>query len=233
LTDVHLPDPLVRPRAIPASGLPQPFQSEIQSVASLLNTAVSVASSKVEGAAGAAATAVSDITNITAIEARIPRNCSLGTKQFCIGFENKINCTDFPLNISNIVPEAVTKFIGDEIQSLEPLEGILAKVTPARIQGCLILGLIFILFLILIFACLFFEFLSFAARWLKLGVCFVSVSCFIFFLILYVIIHKVQLKIQDLKSVRVEEGDAGDLSLWNLICAGSIMLLTIVLSIIT
>jgi hypothetical protein len=58
---------------------------------------------------------ISDITNITAIEARILRNYSLSIKQFCIRFENKINCTSFLLNISNIILEVVTKFISDEI----------------------------------------------------------------------------------------------------------------------
>lgn len=233
LTDVHLPDPLVKPRAIPASGLLQPIQSEVQSAASLLNTAISAASIKAQGAAGAAATAVSDITNITAIEAMIPRNCSLGTKQFCIGFENKINCTDFPLNISNIVPKAVIKFIGDEIQSLQPLEGILAKVTLAKIQDSLILGLIFTLLIILIFTCLFFEFISFAARLLKLGVCLVSVFCFALFLLAYLTLHHVQSKIQDFKSViMVEEGPVSNLSIGAVICAGIMMLLTMLMSIL-
>ncbi|KAF4624708.1 hypothetical protein G7Y89_g13461 [Cudoniella acicularis] len=130
LTDIHLSDPLVRPRT-----LPQPFQSEAQSAASFLNTAVSAASSKVQGPAGAVATAVTDITNITAIEAMIPRNCSLGTKQFCLGFDTNTTCHSLPLNISNIVPEAVVKFVSGEVKSLLPLEGILAKVTLASIQG--------------------------------------------------------------------------------------------------
>lgn len=237
LTDVHLPDPLVKPRAIPASGLLQPIQNEFQSAASLLNTAISAASIKAQGAAGAAETAVSDITNITAIEAMIPRNCSLGTKQFCIGFEDKINCTDFPLNISNIVPKAVMKFIGDDIQSLQPLEGILAKVTLAKIQDSLILGLISSLIstflIILIFTCLFFEFISFAARLLKLGACLVSVFCFALFLLAYLTLHHVQSKIQDFKSVMmVEEGPVSNLSIGAVICAGVMMLLTILTSIL-
>jgi hypothetical protein len=185
LTDVHLPDPLVKPRTIPASGLLQPFQSEVQSAASLLNTAVSAASSKAQGAAGAAATAISDIT------AMIPRNCSLSTKQFCIRFENNTKCNDLPLNIFNIVPEAVAEIVGDEVQSLQPLEGILAKVTPANIQGCLILGLIFTLFIILMFPCLFFKLISFAARLLKLGVCLISVLCCVLFLMPCLILHHV------------------------------------------
>lgn len=230
LTDIHLPNPLVRPRIIPARGHLQPFQSEAQSAANLLNTAISAASSKVQGAAGAVTTAISDITNITAINAMIPRNCSLGTKQFCIGFDTNTTCHDLPLNISNIVPEAVMKFVGDEVKSLQPLEGILAKVTLASIQGWVILGLIFILFIILMLACL--HFFSFATRLLKLGVCLVSVFCFVFFLFSYLTVHYVQSRIPGFKSIiGVEEGPLGHLSMGVLICAGAIMLLTIVISI--
>jgi hypothetical protein len=96
---------LVKPHTIPANNFLELFQSEVQSAASLLNTTVS-------GTAGAATTVVSDIT---AIETIIPRNCSLGTKQFCIRFENKTNCTDFLFNISNIIPEVIAKFVGDKV----------------------------------------------------------------------------------------------------------------------
>jgi hypothetical protein len=223
LTGIHLPDPLIKSRTIPARGLLQSFQSEAQSATSLLNTAISGVSSE---AAGAVATAVSDIT---AIEAMIPRNCSLGTKQFCVGFENNTKCNDLPLNISNIVPEAVTKFVGNEIQSLQPLEGILAKVTPANIY--LIVGLIFILVIILIFTCLFFELISFGALLLKLGACLMSVLCLGLFLFLYLIIRHVQSKVQDFKSVvGIVEGPVGHLTMGALICAGVMMLLTIGIS---
>ena len=86
----------------------------------------------------------------------------------------------------------------------------MAKVTLAKIQDSLILGLIFTLLIILIFTCLFFEFISFAARLLKLGVCLVSVFCFALFLLAYLTLHHVQSKIQDFKSViMVEEGPVG------------------------
>ena len=84
-------------------------------MASLLNIAISIAFSKVKGAISAITIAVFDITNIIAIKARILRNCSLSIKQFCIRFENKINYINFLLNIFNIVLEAITKFISDEI----------------------------------------------------------------------------------------------------------------------
>jgi hypothetical protein len=82
----------------------------------------------------------------------------VGTRKFCIGFHN-----DLTLNISNTVPEAVASFVEDEVQSLRPLEGILAKVTPANIQGRSILGcvfILFILFIVLICSCLFYELIS-------------------------------------------------------------------------
>jgi hypothetical protein len=49
----------------------------------------------------------------------IPRNCSLGTKQFCFGFNNRTECNNLPLNLSNIVPEAVATFVGDQVQALQ------------------------------------------------------------------------------------------------------------------
>ena len=63
----------------------------------------------------------------------IPRNYSLGTKKFCLGFNTNTTCYSLPLNISNIVLEAVVKFVSDEVKSLLPLEGILAKITLASI----------------------------------------------------------------------------------------------------
>jgi hypothetical protein len=185
LSDIQLPGPFVEPRTIPTSGHLQPFQS----IASIFSTAVSAAPSKAQGAESAAATAVSGI-NITAIEEKLPRNCSLGTKQFCIGFENEMRCDNLPLNISNIVPEDIRKFVSAEVKSLRPLESILAKATPANIQGSLIVGLILIFSIILAFVGLFFELVSVRLlKLLKFGVCFVSVISFALFLITYIIIH--------------------------------------------
>jgi len=81
--------------------------------------------------------------------------------------------------------------------------------------------------------CLFFEFISFAARLLKLGVCLVSVFCFALFLLAYLTLHHVQSNIQDFKSVMmVEEGPVSNLSIGTVICAGVMMLLTILMSIL-
>jgi hypothetical protein len=58
----------------------------------------------------------------TAVEAKIPRNCSLSIRQFCVGFSDYTNCTDLSLDISDIILEAVIA------QYLQPLEGIIVKV---------------------------------------------------------------------------------------------------------
>jgi hypothetical protein len=181
LTDISISNPLLRSGVFPHS-----FQSEAQSVASFLNTAVSAASSKVQGATGAIATAITTaVTNSTAIEAMIPRHCSLGTKHFCLIFDTNTTCHGLPLNISSIIPEAITKLDGDEFKSLLPLEGILAKVTLASIQGSVILGLILMLCLMLMLTGLFFSLSSFETLLLKLGANVVSVFCFCFFLFPY------------------------------------------------
>ncbi|KAI9760032.1 MAG: hypothetical protein M1840_002748 [Geoglossum simile] len=78
-------------------------------------TDVSDAISKVESAAKAAATA---ILNADMIKELIPRNFSLGMKQFCIGFSNCTECKNLPLKISSAIPEAATKILGDQLEKL-------------------------------------------------------------------------------------------------------------------
>ena len=78
----------------------------------MLTTATAAAGSKIQSVVGAAKTAVSKINTIKTL---IPRNCSLRTKQFCVGFSNYTKCNDLPLNISSIILEAIKSFIGDEV----------------------------------------------------------------------------------------------------------------------
>ena len=135
-------------------------------MASVLTTAIPAAASNIQSAASAAETAA-----INEIEALIPINCSLGTKQFCIGFTNHTKCNDLPFNVSNIILEAATSFVGNEIQALQPLEGILAKVMPANIQGCSILALVLILVMATIFFSVAFKIISLTTYLQRLEVC--------------------------------------------------------------
>ncbi|XTI90844.1 hypothetical protein V2W45_1245545, partial [Cenococcum geophilum] len=47
------------------------------------------------------------------IEELIPKNCSLGTKQFCVGFTYNIIYNNLLLTLSNIVLEEVKSFLKD------------------------------------------------------------------------------------------------------------------------
>ena len=138
-------------------------------MASVLTIAIPTAASKIQSAIGTI-----EIANIDTIKALILRNCSLGTKQFCIGFSTYTKCNDLPLNISDIIPEDIVNFVGDEIQALQPLEGLMAKVTPMNIQHLLILGLGLILVMAVLFGFLISGLLSFVNFFLRLGFCVFS-----------------------------------------------------------
>jgi hypothetical protein len=87
-----------------------------------------------------------------------------------------------------------------------------------------------------VFIYLFFEFISFFTRLLKLlklGACFIFILYFALFLITYLIIHDIQLKIQDFSFIiRIEKGLISRRSIRAIIYAKVIMLFIIVLSII-
>ncbi|KAH6667159.1 hypothetical protein B0J14DRAFT_659130 [Halenospora varia] len=110
--------------------------------ASLVATATVAGASLVAGATSAAGTAE------TAIEALLPRNLSLGISQFCVGFTDHTNCANLPLNITDIIPEAIKQFsvdiqdfVAGQFQTLQYLEGITAKVTSVNIKGPVVVGL--------------------------------------------------------------------------------------------
>ncbi|KAI9760492.1 MAG: hypothetical protein M1840_002402 [Geoglossum simile] len=147
-TNIQLPNnPFLMPRDFPGSNILQPLQTKAQSTANVAATAVPGTISKVESAAKAAAIA---IPNADAIKGSIPRNFSLGTKQFCVGFSDRTECKNLPLKISSVILEAVAKIIDDQVEELH-LEQISAKITPTNIQNCLILGLVLMAIMAVIF----------------------------------------------------------------------------------
>src|SRR4051794_4038545 len=103
------------PRDFPGGDILQPLQTKAQSAAGVAATAIPGAVSGVESAAKAAATAIPGADGIKEL---IPRNFSLGTKQFCIGFNNRTECKNLPLKISKVIPEAATKILGDQVKEL-------------------------------------------------------------------------------------------------------------------
>ena len=53
-----------------------------------------------------------------AIKELIPKNCLLGTKQFCVGFTHNIIYDDLLLTLFNIVLEKVKSFLRDQLNDL-------------------------------------------------------------------------------------------------------------------
>lgn len=205
----------------------QPLQSEAQSAANVVSTVISDAQS---------ATGIPDINTVQAL---IPRNCSLGTKQFCVGFNDYINCTNLPLNLSSIVPETVLSFVGDQVEALQPLEGMLTKVTPANMQGCLILGLVPVFAMAALFvSSVFGRLFCVACCLLRLGILtkiitfiILGLLCCVPFLVPTVILYDVQSKLQNLQtSIIVEKGDVSGYCLGALCCAVVMMLLATISS---
>jgi ABC-type multidrug transport system fused ATPase/permease subunit len=205
----------------------------LSSAEGIAATVISSVTSQAKSAATAAATA---IPGANAIEKLIPRNCSLGTKKFCVGFSNRIECHDLPLNVSNVLPEALTSFIGDQVQDLRSLEGILAKLTSGFVRDWLISGLVLGLVMIVLFAWsiigppygLFLQPLSSRlALALALKVT-VGLVCIVSFLVPTTVLNILCSKSQRLQSnVQAKKGDASGYSLVALFCVVVMMVLTV------
>jgi len=79
------------------------------------------------------------------VKALLPKNCSIGTRKFCIGFPANQSCHNLPIKLASIFPPEGEKL-------LRGIDGALAKVTDPYIQNALIAGsastLIFDAFLI-------------------------------------------------------------------------------------
>jgi len=241
-TNIHLPNSAIKPRAIP--DFTQPFQSEVQSAASALTAAFPAAASKVQSGIGAAASKVQSgigavASNMSTIETRIPRNCSFGTKSFCVGSLYNTTCYNFPFKVSDIipvgVPEDVTSFIGDKFQFLKPLEGILTETIIMTIRGSLYLGLGYLALVAALSFASILKILSIASPgirlplsfWLPLS--FLTIFLFILFAIVTGLLHYAQSKIQELEWIfEIEKGDISNYYISMFICTS--ILLIVVLS---
>ena len=230
-TGIHLPNNPLIPRTIPGSDIIQSLESAAQSAVA---TAVSPAISNVESAANTAATAIPDISKIGHL---IPLNCSLGTKQFCVGFDDRVDCNNLPLNLSSLVPKTIASFVRDQVQVLQPLEDELKKVTPTNIQHCLTGGLVLVLVMAVIFiSSIFRRLFCFAKFLLRLSIFIrvlisltVGLVCCIPFLIPTVILFDIQSKTENMpSSIKIEKGEVGNYCLGALGCFVSMILLVTV-----
>ena len=126
--------------------------SQIGDTASRLETAIPAVVSEVRSAANAVATAIPG-----AIDTIVPRNCSIGISQFCIGFAHTISCSPLPPTISDIIPSEMRNMRGQELKNIENFDTTfpttLTRVTPTTLQNAWIAGLVLIFLTLLSTLC--------------------------------------------------------------------------------
>lgn len=113
-------------------------------------SALYVAATKVFDAAGQAESAtISAAATLQSIDESFPRNCSLGTKRFCIGYEQDVSCSGLPLNPSSLLPESVGALpspvqsaIRVHVKTLSPLVESLTRFPALFVLQTLASGLI-------------------------------------------------------------------------------------------
>ena len=110
---------------------------------SLASEAQSMVSSELPSLTAVAASLASEARSAVSIAtaaAVTPRNCSLGTRFFCVGYTGSVNCSKLPLNISGVVANAIhnTHLEND----LAALDEKLRYVTPGLIEGPLVLVIV-------------------------------------------------------------------------------------------
>ena len=128
-------------------GIPDPnnlnsLPSEAQSAAVGAQSLVNVAHSAITSAVGAVQSSINNA---------VSKNCSLGTKNYTIAFNDHVDYRTLPLNLTNVLPEAFTRILGDQLKKLRAVDNALTQVTSANIRYCLIPGLVLVVILSLIF----------------------------------------------------------------------------------
>ena len=111
----------------------QSLQSEIPSVTTAAFSVISQAQTVVSSAITAIQT---DLNSV------IPKNCTLGTRYFCLGYVNHVTCSGLPLNVSDLLSRALPASISYQPDSLESLDQKLKNVSFGAIGGPFILGII-------------------------------------------------------------------------------------------
>lgn len=200
----------------------QPLQSDVQSAATVVATAIPSVVSQVHSGAIALSTAIPD-----SIEALIPQYLSLGTKKFCMGFAQNAtpSCSELPLNFSTHIPTKVEEFFRIDSNDIGYVTSALLKITTV-VYDCLLCGLVLVLAIIVISGSLSFPTVCLSnipgLKILRAGVPLLLgiISC-TFLTINLVILRFLDTKTKQFPSwIQVENGEVNTkLSLWSLICA--------------
>ncbi|KAH7119578.1 hypothetical protein B0J11DRAFT_508385 [Dendryphion nanum] len=109
-------------------------QSKLQSVASLAATAVP-----------SAVTNALDEVEIV-VNSKIPKNCTLGTRYICVGFNDSIDCSPLPLKSSRLVSSILSSLPVEQIQSLsqhlDKLDSALSASISRDLRSYFVFGLV-------------------------------------------------------------------------------------------
>lgn len=199
-------------------GIIQSLGGGVQSAANSIATKIPGVISQIQSAASSLSTSIPDL-----IEARIPRNVSIGTNKFCIGLVHDVSCNDLPLNVSSLILIDVRKYLPPDLTDVESLNSALMKITPKDIYGSLIPRLVLMLIMIFVIIGLMFLPLGCLPRMIglkvvKFGVLLVlGMICCVLFVIPVVFLSILDSKAKQVPSwIQVEHEEVGRLILWSL-----------------
>ena len=199
--------------------------------------------SEIKSAVGATASHAADqaATLIEDIEKNVPRNCTLGTKRFCITSMNISECVNLPFNISVVLPNfvkelpsSISDVILDQVGALSPLAEGLAKFPTFYVLDTLLSGLVLLTAFTAFAIFSVFKQMSFMLNVIRklgrgLSVFIVLVFGFLFcipFALLASFLHGILKKASELPSwVGVRKGTAIDLCYGVLTCASALSVL--------
>lgn len=171
----------------------------------------------------AAQSAVSSISNVNA---RLPINCSVGVREYCIGYSQNISCHTLPLNLSSLIPNDAIVYLKDQMNELRALDTALQIISPAYLQRPLSVGLVFLLLTVSMF---FLDNMGYVKLPFK-GVCFGILGLFYIvpFAISAVVLIWVQFKLRSLSFLTLlRQREAESLSLLALCFGVCISVLTV------
>ncbi|ELQ45145.1 hypothetical protein OOU_Y34scaffold00006g4, partial [Pyricularia oryzae Y34] len=104
-----------------------------------------------QSAAGAVATSVpeiiKDIPKVISqapqlISELVPKNCSLGTGEFCIQIGDKNSCDALPLDLSTFIEPEIVKVLKQHFQDIENVDATLTQITTPYFRHTLIAGVV-------------------------------------------------------------------------------------------
>ncbi|KIW35774.1 uncharacterized protein PV06_11884 [Exophiala oligosperma] len=193
-----------------ARGLIRTAVPEAGSVVSNVATEASRAPGQVNSIASAAATAVNGASTA------IPRNLSIGTNQYCVGFSDRVECHQLPVNISRMVPQAVTNILSNQKEDLDHLRSIFSKATPGWIRDPFIIGIATTLVIAVVFLNSIFSWPFGAGTLLQdltlplMPRLFIGLFCCVSYLLPTIVLYLLYSKSKDLSSeIRADQGPVG------------------------